>query len=104
MPDLAGTAIIIACLASFRQLFTNLAHRERRQDAAGSSPRRLLNYLRSKAKYLLGAQKKRSRSQLNGEASCSRSNSEAPIVPLKSIHVSHNISIPYLSRRDRQED
>lgn len=97
-----NTAIVIACVSSFRQLFVTdqNQHQYRRpgQSSSTITHRGLLHYFRSlKRKYLsLGSSSNTEPATIpsNGNrSSWHRLNSKTQIVPLDGIHISHDNSI-----------
>ena len=85
-------AIIIACVASFRQLFVNTNNQRKQPKASGSSSRRgLLSYLKYRYR---STRKGKSGIEIQDGDSSDRWGSKTHIVPLDSIHVGYNLSVP----------
>lgn len=91
--NLFVTAIVIACIGSFRQVFVN-AHNRRRQDRRNrsSSSNRLFPWLRFPS-WSTRSPLKRSPKSSNGQDSSQDWRSPTHIAPLQSIHIDPRISV-----------
>lgn len=87
------TAIVIACIGSFRQVFVN-AHNRRRQDRRNrpSSFNRLFPWLRFPS-WSTRSPLKRSPKSSNGQDSAQDWRSPTHIAPLQSIHIDPHLSV-----------
>lgn len=91
-----STAIIIACVASFRQLFVSTQNQHQFGGPSESTPRRsLLSYLRFRSKFSnsSGSHTKWPTSHGRRQDLLAKADSQTHIVPLDGIHVSHNVHI-----------
>ena len=95
-------AIILACTASFRQLFVNKNNQRKKAGSPGSSRRRFLSYLGLRSK---GSKSKGPTDEKRQEVN-DKWGSQTHIMPLDSIHVGHNISVTaseFVYGEDQQE-
>ena len=104
--SLSPKAIIIACLASFRQLFVNVNGQQAQAIHSRSTSRwGLLSYFQSRGK---SSTKSSSHTKWPDHSSkpndpSKPSESQTHIIPLDSILVSHNIAVSSANRRQSEE-